>query len=65
MLAFCQTQQKNMFLNAVHAEMLQAGSWSLKGLSHMKAGTNTSTVSLKVVGGDKMQPSAWGHSGPL
>jgi hypothetical protein len=27
--------------------------------SHMEAGSNTSTVALRVVRGDEMEPSAW------
>jgi hypothetical protein len=35
--------------------------WSvLRTDPHVEAGSNTSTVSLRVVGGEEMEPSAWG-----
>jgi hypothetical protein len=31
-------------------------------VSRVKAGSNTYTVALRVVGGDKKEPSAWGYN---
>jgi hypothetical protein len=33
-------------------------------MSRVEAGSNTSAVALRVVGGDGKEPCAWGHSVP-
>jgi hypothetical protein len=47
---------------AMNVEMLQAGLVSWSAVSRVEAGSNTSTVALRVVRGDEKEPSAWGYN---
>jgi hypothetical protein len=40
-------------------------SWSDELVSRVEAGWNTSTVALRVIGGDEKGHSAWGHNGAI